>query len=689
MNKQRVVHVSTKQPSYAVCVLGTEISLDIKSSMPRGATSFEARGTGGLQVYVTYDPRLLPKPEGSKRWPLDADTEVIVSLKALSSAVNDNKVRVSYYDRTRHTPIAEAWVYITCIGPRSTPLKNVSILQRDIVDSGFILALSLDADSRRTGTVQSYATNKTKWTWGPDGEGAVLLVNCDRDGPSYGNVDHAYPYVRSHADLQDLSLVILNINSPTGIFYNHKLILHISMFDAAKVRVFHAAENTSVSHYENILGSDKLSYTVQPTDGRGQHTFYVEGLAFPDGDFNGLVSLNATLLEQTSSTSPATPVFTDMVVFHVAPWLMTPNTQRPLEIFVCSIEQGIHSNGKFLEAIKLLARKANCKLTICPEVENRGDRWIQDEMEFGYVDAPHQSFPVVFDSPRNRGLKEFPFKKILGPDFGYVTREPKNGRVSSLDSFGNLDVSPPVSVKGRNYSLGRILIGSSFPGSGNRKMTKIVRDFLYAQKVQAPVELYSDWLTVGHVDEFLSFVPAPGKKGFRLLLASPLACLKLFEEKQREGYGKAALFEGLRRVGKITLDEILMDRNLRQDSKYVQSCIDWNRSILKRELGLTERDIVDIPQLFTLEGSTATALFPDMVNMLVLGEHLGIPKPYGPIIHGQCCLEVKVRSLLEPLGLSCMFIDDFFSYHVLSGEVHCGTNVLREPFSFRWWNMLL
>uniref|UniRef100_A0A670ZWX0 protein-arginine deiminase n=1 Tax=Pseudonaja textilis TaxID=8673 RepID=A0A670ZWX0_PSETE len=624
-------------------------------SRPRGATSFEARGTGGLQVYVTYDPRHLPKPEGSKRWPLDADTEVIVSLKAVSSAVNDNKVRVSYYDQTGHTRIAEAWVYITCVVKSFTSFF--------------------------------FSPPQTKWTWGPDGQGAVLLVNCDRDGPSYGNMDCTYPYVRSHADLQDLSLVILNINSPAGIFDNHKLMLHISMFDAAKVRVFHAASGPD-EEIKNILGSDKLSYTVQPTDGRGEHTFYVEGLAFPDSDFNGFVSLNATLLEQTSSTSPATPVFTDTVVFQVAPWLMTPNTQRPLEIFVCSIDKGINSNEKFLEAIKHLAKKANCKLTICPEIENRGDRWIQDEMEFGYVEAPHQSFPVVFDSPRNRGLKEFPFKRILGPDFGYVTREPKNGRVSSLDSFGNLDVSPPVSVKGRDYSLGRILIGSSFPGSGNRKMTKVVRDFLYAQKVQAPVELYSDWLTVGHVDEFLSFVPAPGKKGFRLLLASPLACLKLFEEKQREGYGNAALFEG-EKVGKITLNEILMDRNLRQDSKYVQSCIDWNRSILKRELGLTERDIIDIPQLFTLEGSTATALFPDMVNMLVLGKHLGIPKPYGPIIHGQCCLEVKVRSLLEPLGLSCTFIDDFFSYHVLSGEIHCGTNVLREPFSFRWWNIRL
>lgn len=50
-----------------------------------------------------------------------------------------------------------------------------------------------------------------------------------------------------------------------------------------------------------------------------------------------------------------------------------------------------------------------------------------------------------------------------GPDFGYVTREPVFEPVTSLDSFGNLEVSPPVTVNGKTYPLGRILIGSSFP----------------------------------------------------------------------------------------------------------------------------------------------------------------------------------------------------------------------------------
>ena len=76
------------------------------------------------------------------------------------------------------------------------------------------------------------------------------------------------------------------------------------------------------------------------------------------------------------------------------------------------------------------------------------------------------------------------------------------------------------------------------------------------------------------------------------------------------------------------------------------------------------------------------------VNMLVLGKHLGIPKPFGPIINGRCCLEEKVWSLLEPLGLHCTFIDDFYTYHVQHGDVHCGTNVCRQPFSFKWWHMV-
>ncbi|KAI2663825.1 Protein-arginine deiminase type-2 [Labeo rohita] len=125
----------------------------------------------------------------------------------------------------------------------------------------------------------------------------------------------------------------------------------------------------------------------------------------------------------------------------------------------------------------------------------------------------------------------------------------------------------------------------------------------------------------------------------------------------------------------------------------ILNCIDWNRDVLKKELGLEEEDIIDLPILFKMieekSGTRAVAYYPDMVNMIVLGDQLGIPKPFGPQVNGKCALETEVSSLLEPLGLKCNFIDDFAPYHKLLGEIHCGSNVRREPSPFKWWNVEL
>jgi hypothetical protein len=34
-------------------------------------------------------------------------------------------------------------------------------------------------------------------------------------------------------------------------------------------------------------------------------------------------------------------------------------------------------------------------------------------MELGYTEAPHKTLPVVFDSPRNGELQDFPYRRIL------------------------------------------------------------------------------------------------------------------------------------------------------------------------------------------------------------------------------------------------------------------------------------
>ncbi|NWS78001.1 PADI1 deiminase, partial [Crotophaga sulcirostris] len=684
MAQQRRIQLSTQRPTSTVCVLGTELSLDIRGSAPKDAVAFHVQGTPGVKLYVVHETQSIKLPSSVSRWPLTASTEVLLAMDALSKDVGDEKVRISYFGEASGVPVGRAMLYLTCV------------------------EVSLDADTSRSGAVSRTLLDKKTWTWGPDGHGAILLVNCDRDDPKAEAPDNRDTAIRSYADLKDMSQMVLRTRGPRTIFTGHRLLLHVDYSDADKVGVFYSGNSIALEEYKHVLGGSKLVYAVKPSRHQEESIFYVEGLAFPDVGFSGVVAFHVTLLESpekvltlgwvstmVGSRAPAhipspsqglleTPIFTDTVVFRVAPWIMTPNTAAPLEVFVCSMED----NEDFVTAVSAMAEKAKCPLTVCPLPENRQDRWIQDEVEFGYVQAPHKTFPVVFDSPRDWGLKDFPIKRILGPDFGYVARKAPEG-TSSLDSFGNLEVSPPVTVRGKEYPLGRILIGSSFPRFGGRRMAKAVKDFLFAQQVQAPVELFADWLFVGHVDEFLSFVPAADRKGFRLLLASPSACYQLLKEKQEEGFGEAAMFEGLEGVPKPTINEILANEGLRKFNNYVQSCISWNRDILKRELGLNEQDILDIPQLFRGDMTNgAEAFFPDMVNMLVLGRHLGIPKPFGPRVGGQCCLEERVRELLEPLGLTCTFIDDYFSYHVLSGEVHCGTNVRRKPFAFKWWHMV-
>ncbi|KAM5132401.1 protein-arginine deiminase type-1-like [Mantella aurantiaca] len=648
MAEKRTIRLPGTGPVYEVCVVGEETVIDIYRSVPRKADSFDVRGTSNIDVFMVYNSRNVRRPEKGGKWPLEKGVSVIITPKEPSRNLNDSKVKVSYYSSQGKEVVSSVMLYVTCV------------------------AVSLDADVNRIGFVSRGMKNKDSWTWGPKGNGAILLVNCDRDRNNSGVPDsednEGSP---TPADVKDMSLMFLTAEGPDEIFDDYKVLLEIESGDSRRLRVYRQGK-IQIKH---VLGMGKLMYEVERKN-QDEMKFYTEGLQFPDAEFSGLIYIKL----QFQRIRDRANIFSERVVFRVAPWIMTPNTQKPMEVYVCNVD----TNEEFVKLLDEFTKKSRTSLNVCMYSENRGDRWIQDEMEFGYTEAPHKRFPVVFDSPRDRGLKDFPHMNVLGPDFGYVTRKPNENEVDTYDAFGNLEVSPPVAAKGKQYPLGRILYGGSLTDP-TRQMNKMITDFLKAQLVQSPVLLYSTWLFVGHIDEFMTFVPAADKRGFRLVLASPSVCMDLFWQLQKEGFGKSLMFEGVDK-DKVTIDEILANESLIEASEFCQECIDTNREILKKELGLTEDDIIDIPILYKCDHrKNAESYFPDMVNMLVLKNHLGIPKPFGPKINGKCCLEEKVRSLLEPLGLTCHFLDDFAAYHEHLGEIHCGTNVVRKPFSFKWW----
>nr|XP_020460072.1 protein-arginine deiminase type-2 isoform X2 [Monopterus albus] len=676
MSRSRTLRVKYDTVTQVLYIVGTELDVNLSRSAPHGSVFFSVK----CRPEVQYNIR--PPPKGASHlspMPLSGNSVLLITMSRASQSENESKLSIQYYG------------------------KNKEILGRAVLHLTAV-EISLDVDADRDAIVEKNNPNKGSWKWGPNGHGAILLVNCDSERSYLKKPDNLQdPMTISYvSDLKDMSPMVLRTRGPAKLPQGYKLSMHISQDDAESVRVFRAKSPNVVGNtlakknlfdffvkdYPLVLSHSILAQEVPYLGGASEMNFYVEGLRFPDKDFDGLITIHLSLLEPICAGIPETPIFTDKVVFRVAPWIMTPNTLAPIEVFVCRTSD----NSEFLKGMKSLTT-CEPKLKICSEWKSRDDRWMQDELEFGYIDSPHQQFPVVLDSPRDRGLQAFPYDELLGPDFGHVTRVPYDEEAGSLDSFGNLEVSPPVTVNGKHYPLGRIIIGVAFPtATQGRNMTKVVQNFLWAQKVQAPIALFSDWLVVGHVDEFMSFVPAPDRKGFRLLLASPDAAYKLFKGLQRDGHGQAKFFEDLQGEKPVTVDEILSDENFRVQNNYVQSCIDWNRDVLKRELDLDDEDIIDLPILFTVVKTKdgqfrAQAYYPDMVNMIVLGKNLGIPKPFGPKVNGSCALEAEMCSLMGRLGLNCAFIDDFASYHKQLGEVHCGSNVRRKPFDFKWWNM--
>ncbi len=319
------------------------------------------------------------------------------------------------------------------------------------------------------------------------------------------------------------------------------------------------------------------------------------------------------------------------------------------------------------------------------------DPWMQDEIEFGTFTAPGYRMDFVLDSIRSssRGsLDPYPERYLFGPDFGMATWG--SGRPSSQDSFGNLEVSPPVTVDGVEYPFGRIYYGDSTRFA----MADDFQDMLRAQQVQAPFTLEIEWLCVGHVDEFLTMLPDPdAPKGFRVwvgdidegrsFLESMDATAELPKYDSGHHYSTA---------GEMLSDGALWSYNRDLMDEYIEPAI----TKLKRELGLDESDFVRLPALFEnsrLCGGFALALIPATANMQVnthddgVNADLFIPDPYlrGNGEPASSDPFVQDFEALLPANLNPIWTDDWNVYHMGWGEVHCGSNTLRTPVG-EWWN---
>jgi hypothetical protein len=433
---------------------------------------------------------------------------------------------------------------------------------------------------------------------------------------------------------------------------------------------------------------------------------------YPDSYFEGLISIELHLRKVEKGIHNGILLASDRVVFRVAPWIMTPNTLPVKEVYVSNIpesENEENTNKKFVAALQKECDRLNVHLDTVDEDHTGRDPYLQDQIEFGYSQGIKHHLPVVFNSPRReiKGLYKFAKKKLLDNNFGLF--ELGGSSDNELDSFGNLEVSPPVTVNGKHYPLGRIIFGGRYyvnllnPEQESREIMPKLRRFLYAQKVQSPIEVFTDWLEVGHVDEIICFIPntsptPPGEKEFKVLLASPASAYTLLETLKRFHGENEVFYKKKDREGKsaqTTVNRILEIEDLLEGTMVYQEYMNLNRAILAKRLDLQHNDFIDIPVLFEVEKENnrlkrTKAYFPNMINHLVIGHTSIVPKPYGPKTNDQydCAFEEAFCKAM-PKGHEVRFIDAWDPYHTQRAAIHCGTNTLREqPTDIKWWHTL-
>ena len=463
------------------------------------------------------------------------------------------------------------------------------------------------------------------------------------------------------------------------------------------------------------IGSEKTFSEADFTDGKIE--LGMEAIRFPSSsqggksiEFNGRVPIRLRVV-----AADGTELHAARTEVHVAPWFVFNHKDVTETVYVAEITgEGIFSDndGLFLSELR---RIIGGKLQVVPYAEvsgpRGGDRWAQDVMEIGHSAMPGKKLVTAIRTPTHRDQADDRFgsyvgRHILSPDFGFMQTNDLELDRNSLNSFGNLECSPPLP----RYPFGRIVYGEPVTASHHSPMREEMRALLEGNVIQSPIRVDTGWLAVGHVDEFMSFIPDPaGTHGFRIAFASPQRAMEIV----RRVHGvnpSARLLDGIRAndrsafthamirsdltqyASQLTVGQIMGDTAFKAIQERVQLILDAQKRTLRTGLGLSDSDFIEMPILFQGSGSQHIAFTPGSANMLVVTHapnrlDLVIPKPFGPMQGTACQFEADIAAAFAGnAGATLHFVDCFLTYHRMAGEIHCGTNSKRIPPARNWWS---
>lgn len=334
----------------------------------------------------------------------------------------------------------------------------------------------------------------------------------------------------------------------------------------------------------------------------------------------------------------------------------------------------ISSGGNPISSLGISAADAAKYVEVNPSFTT-SDLWMRDAMEIMSVELKNGKYaPAIFDTNRGRGLAGLPKALAQLWDLVYF-KNPSNAQ-SKGDYGGNILITPFEDV---------LVAGST--------MTAACKRFFeqngYAGRIFSG---NTHWLTVGHIDEYVNFIPTahvPG--GYSIVRADPLYALEIIRNLPDNELDKISQYDRRFLLGvKRVLNEQLLDSKAganTAEGRFIALNYELNELIeenigqlvafIRHETKDPNRDfeVVSWPTLY--EGRAADnsrscrAFLPGVVNMLVVRDHLIVPATHIP------AFDKAIEARFKAQGNKVHFVDDT-PYHTSMGEIHCGTNALRD-----------
>ncbi|KAM0286069.1 hypothetical protein ACHAQH_001077 [Verticillium albo-atrum] len=605
------------------------------------------------------------------------------------------------------------------------------------------------ADTNRDGVIDVKTDSEGKAEWTKD-RGALFLPNI---GDSDGRCAAKTAAVRDSLDPESNSwdnLILLNNftdscnDASDNIQRNPKYLAPLQVLPNCGV----SASASGSVHVTDALAAQNVRIFQKNGDDwkyvEANHTFTAKelkhglSLGIDARDVRRSGAWDGTAVVLLTVTDGAEEA-TDAVALRVAPVLTHHHTQAVERVFSTAAWS---ENPQFYFVRNFESNVADAGIEEPVHLFQNGDIWTQDYFEPGYASIPGPDGPVVIRIM----IRSAQWYRAGGLEVVETLRSDSVGAVQELleggtiDSMGNLETIPPYTHNDKSYPAGRIIMGD-WDG-----VKPLIFDFLEAQEVQEPIALDTAWLLVGHVDEFLQFLPADNQRGWILMADDTLAGLELLEGASRAGHG------GVRAVSRPpmpgdnaclpvdTVDQVLRFADLATINKNVADRIEGNLQTLKRETGLTDDEIFRVPALFypgerpsfscgnstggnatlaardptllpggpaakarsivdaarppsakdlsrrqTSFGEQVLALYPGTINGAVLTDYSVLaPNPWGPVIDGVDILAEAVTAAYAQVNFNVTYQDNWFSHHVWQGEIHCGSNTWRDT-STVWW----